>query len=289
MLMLLMQIIGTIATAVIVVYLLKKDWRTKNEAIRKEAVLVTRIIMAVTAVSILNLGISYWQSQIDINRLEKDKRDLAMANANLSSGNTGITNSKTGLAALHPKKPVSANNSESKKAPVFRFILLPNHTLAGTIINKDAKPVYNLSLKITNYDNLSGYGNRKVNYRTISTKNFVSNTIYSPTIASLHSGSVYYLKLPKFNKGAAWGRYVLYVSFNKKTYYEEAIYSYSRRKGLQQALRIIEYNNNSIIHKTAISSKEYQLKKVNWDGLFPLPINLPAKKPEQFSRITSRS
>ena len=68
MLMLLLQIIGAIATAFIALTLLKKDWRTKNEAIRKEAVLVTKIIIAVTVVSVVNLGISYFQSQIDINK-----------------------------------------------------------------------------------------------------------------------------------------------------------------------------------------------------------------------------
>ena len=84
MLTLLLQIIGAIATAVIAIILLKKDWRTKNEAIRKEAVLVTKIIFAVTIVSILNLAVTSFQSQYEISQLEKDKRQLQVTNANLS-------------------------------------------------------------------------------------------------------------------------------------------------------------------------------------------------------------
>ena len=112
MLMLLIQIIGAIGTAIIAIILLKKDWRTKNEAIRKEAVLVTRIVFAVTIVSILNLAVTSLQSQYEISQLQKDKKQLQVTNANLSFNISKI-------ATAQPTSDFSSKNdvSENKETP----------------------------------------------------------------------------------------------------------------------------------------------------------------------------
>ena len=121
MLMLLIQIIGAIGTAIIAIILLKKDWRTKNEAIRKESVLVTRIIFAVTIVSILNLAITSFQGQYEISKLEKDKRQLQVTNANLSFNISKIATAQptAGPSAESdiPKKRVLATNNEAQDHP----------------------------------------------------------------------------------------------------------------------------------------------------------------------------
>ena len=283
MLMLLIQIIGAIATAFIALTLLKKDWRTKNEAIRKEAVLVTKIIVAVTAVSVVNLGISYFQSQIDINKLEKDKKALEIANVNLSS-DISKGPLKLSASALPNKKkslkktvnsPYPANGS--KQVPFFRFIMLSNRTLAGAIVNKDNKPVHNLSVRITNYDGL-------LNCRTIerkanpnASKCFISNTGYTPVINKLNAKSTYYLKLPQFNTRGNKGRYVILLTFNNRNYYEQAVYSISRGDKLVQALRILAYEGNAMVSNTVVKNSDYEAKMINWNRGFPLPLTQPLK------------
>lgn len=285
MLILLIQVIGAILTAFISLLLLKKDTRTTTEAIRKEALLVNRIIIAVTAVSVLNLGISYYLSQTDKAQLVKDNKELKADNADLKFGLSKNTIAQSKLITYQKQSArqltLAATNLQhlingSKTVPRFHFIVLSNKSLFGTIVNKDRKPAYNLSVKITNYDNLlkckTGKG------RVFDLKCFVSNTIYNPMIASLGASSVYYLKLPKFNSKAAWGRYIITIAFNKKSYCEQAVYSISPKHGLSQALRIIEYEDNTIIHSTEIKNKDYRLKSVNWNKAFPLPLNLQLKK-----------
>jgi len=283
MLMLLIQIIGAIATAFIALTLLKKDWRTKNEAIRKEAVLVTKIIVAVTAVSVVNLGISYFQSQIDINKLEKDKKALEIANVNLSSDISKGAVKESGPVLSNKKRSLKSivNSSipanSSKQVPLFHFIMLSNGSLAGAIINKDNKPVYNLSIRITNYDDLLACrtGGKKTNLA--DSKCFISNTSYNPIINKLNAKSTYYLKLPKFNAGAKNGRYVILLTFNKKNYYQQAVYSIQRGHKLTQALRILAYDGNAMVSNIVVKNNDYELKAINWNRGFPLPLNQPSK------------
>jgi hypothetical protein len=284
MLILLIQVIGAILTAFISLLLLKKDTRTTTEAIRKEALLVNRIIIAVTAVSILNLGISYYISQIDKAQLIKDKKELKEDNTNLKFELSKNTVEQSKLITYQKQSArqltLAANNLQhlingSKTVPLFHLIVLSNKSLLGTIVNKDHKPAYNLSAKITNYDNLLKCKTRKAN--VFDLKCFVRNTIYNPMITSLGANSVYYLKLPKFNNKAIWGRYIITIVFNKKSYREEAVYSISK-KGLSQALRVTEYEDNIVIHTTEIKNKDYSLKNVNWNKAFPLPLNLQLKK-----------
>jgi hypothetical protein len=285
MLILLIQVIGAILTAFISLLLLKKDTRTTTEAIRKEALLVNRIIIAVTAVSILNLGISYYLSQNEKAQLVKDKKELKEDNADLmlqlSKNNTEQSKLITYQKQSARQLTLAANNLQhlingSKEVPLFHFIMLSNKTLLGTVLNKDYKPVYNLSVRITNYDNLLQCKTKKAG--VFDMKCFVTNTAYNPLITSLGAKNLYYLKLPKFNKKAQWGRYIITLTFNKKSYYEEAVYSNSQKHGLSQALRVIEYDDNAIIHKTIIKSNDYKLKYINWDKAFPLPLNLQLKK-----------
>ncbi len=284
MLILLIQVIGAILTAFISLLLLKKDTRTTTEAIRKEALLVNRIIIAVTAVSILNLGISYYISQIDKAQLIKDKKELKQDNTNLKFDLSKNTVEQSKLITYQKQSArqltLAANNLQhlingSKTVPLFHLIVLSNKFLLGTIVNKDHKPAYNLSVKITNYDNLLKCKTRKAN--VFDLKCFVRNTIYNPMITSLGANSVYYLKLPKFNNKATWGRYIITIVFNKKSYCQQAVYSISK-KGLSQALRVIEYEDNVVIHTTEIKNKDYSLKNVNWNKAFPLPLNLQLKK-----------
>jgi hypothetical protein len=283
MLMLLIQIIGAIATAFIALTLLKKDWRTKNEAIRKEAVLVTKIIIAVTAVSVVNLGISYFQSQIDINKLEKDKKALEIANVNLSSDISKGPVKQTAPALSIKKQslkrvingPYPVNGS--KQAPLFHFVMLSNRSLAGAIINKDNKPVYNLSVRITNYDGLLSCRTKEQKANLTASRCFISNTSYNPIINKLNAKSIYYLKLPQFNTRANNGRYVITLTFNKRNYYEQAVYSISRGQKLVQALRILAYEGNAMVSNTVVKNSDYELKAVNWNRGFPLPLSQPLK------------
>jgi len=335
MLMLLIQIIGAIGTAVIAIILLKKDWRTKNEAIRKEAVLVTKIIFAVTIVSILNLAVSSFQSQYDISKLEKDKRQLQVTNANLSfdisknaialsrpalpdqkevqkpqltvnkepqqPGPSAIKEPQKKLAAKEPlqkkltkkytlainkvaKRPlVPVSNikikpevDEARGIPFFHFVNTGNRSLAGVLIYRDNRPVYDLSVSITNYDNLMDC--KSSNDNAFDSKCFISNTFSSPTIVALNAQSNYFLKLPQFKRRADKGRYVILLKFNNKTYTEEAIYSFSGRGRLSQALRIKEYDDGVLVNTLVLKDGGYESRAVNWKRGFPLPLNEQSRK-----------
>lgn len=327
MLMLLIQIIGAVATAIIAIILLKKDWRTKNEAIRKESVLVTRIIFAVTIVSILNLAITSFQGQYEISKLEKDKRQLQVTNANLSFNiskiaaaqpNPGLsdmpaksetqkqveaTNDEaqdhlTIVSKIEPKKhkpetkkpekhsvPVNtaknnlANNNkknppvtivreptnEPDDVPLFHFIGTGGRVLSGVLVSKSARPIYNLSVKVTNYDDL------------VDCKCFVGNT-NSVTIGALNSQSTYLFKLPEFNRRSQSGRYLITLRFNDKLYYEEAMYTFTDRRNFSQALRIKQYEGSSLVHNTVMRGSSYQLRSMNWERGFPLSLDELARK-----------
>lgn len=285
MFILLIQVLAAVLTAFIALLLLKKDNRTTTEAIRKEAFLVKKIIIAVTIFSILNLGASFYIAQFDKEQLEKDKKDLKADNAQLRLQLSKNNIEQSQLVSYQKQSArqltLAANNLQhiingSKTAPLFRFILLSNKSLFGTIVNKDSKPVYNLSVRITNYDNLLKCKTKKAN--SLDMKCYVTNTIYNPMIPTLGAKSIYYLKLPKFNKKEKWGRYIVTLTFNKKSYYEEAVYNISQKRGLLQTVRLIEYDDNEIIHKTVFNNKDYQLKYIDWNKAFPLPLNLQLKK-----------
>ena len=329
MLILLLQIIGAIATAVIAIILLKKDWRTKNEAIRKEAVLVTKIIFAVTIVSILNLAVTSFQSQYEIAQLEKDKRQLQVTNANLSfniskiadaqpapsvavrrdtaiekeaqkqilATNDEVQNRPVAVKKVEPKKRIPATRKPEKRSepvnavknnlavnkrnmpvntirepsnepndvPLFRFVGTGGRVLSGVLVSRDAKPIYNLSVKITNYDDL------------MDCRCFVGNT-NSVTIGALNSQSTYLFKLPEFNRRSQSGRYLITLRYNDKLYYEEAMYVFTGRSNFSQALRIKQYEGSSLVHNTAMRGSSYQLRSINWDRQFPLSLDEEAKK-----------
>lgn len=324
MLMLLIQIIGAIGTAIIAIILLKKDWRTKNEAIRKESVLVTRIIFAVTIVSILNLAITSFQGQYEISKLEKDKRQLQVTNANLSFNISKIATAQPTAAPPAesdiPKKRVLATNNEAKDhpavisdipkkrvavtkksekrlesakkvknyiaanskkntpvntarelsnepddVPLFHFIGTGGRVLSGVLVSKSSRPIYNLSVKLTNYDDL------------MDCRCFVGNTS-SVTIGALNSQSTYLFKLPQFNRRAQIGRYLITLRYNDKLYYEEAIYSFNDRHNFSQALRIKQYEGSSLVNNTVMRGSSYQLKSINWNRGFPLSLDEQAKK-----------
>jgi heme/copper-type cytochrome/quinol oxidase subunit 2 len=329
MLMLLIQIIGAIGTAIIAIILLKKDWRTKNEAIRKEAVLVTKIIFAVTIVSILNLAVTSFQSQYEISRLEKDRRQLQVTNANLSFNISKIATAQPGtdvsaksdisekkeeqkpvlianddvqdhltvVSKIEPKKhitvtkkaekhsesvktvknDISANkrnppvntvrepSNEPDDVPLFHFIGTGGRILSGVLVSKSIRPIYNLSVKVTNYDDL------------MDCKCFVGNT-NSVTIGALNSQSTYLFKLPEFNRRSQSGRYLITIRFNDKLYYEEAMYTFTDRRKFSQALRIKQYEGSSLVHNTVMRGSSYQLKSINWDRGFPLSLDEQAKK-----------
>lgn len=330
MLMLLIQIIGAVAIAIIAIILLKKDWRTKNEAIRKEAVLVTRIIFAVTIVSILNLAVTFFQSQYEIGKLEKDKRQLQVTNANLSFNISKIATAqptsdlsakgdvtrqnqapkhvlatndesqdhlavvskivpkkheaitkkterrsapvntvKNDIAANNKKKPsvsiVREPSNEPDDVPLFHFIGTGGRVLSGVLVSKSARPIYNLSVKVTNYDDL------------MDCKCFVGNTT-SATIGALNSQSTFLFKLPEFNRRAQSGRYLITILYNDKLYYEEAMYNFTDRRSFTQALRIKQYEGSSLVHNTVMRGPRYQLKSINWDRGFPLSLDEQAKK-----------
>ncbi len=330
MLMLLIQIIGAIGTAIIAIILLKKDWRTKNEAIKKEAVLVTKIIFAVTIVSILNLAVTFFQSQNEISKLEKDKRQLQVTNANLSFNISKIVTARPApdIAAekdvpdkKEPQKQVLASNDETQDhlmlvskiepkkhtsvikkpemrsepvktvknniavnnkkttpvniagessnepddVPLFHFIGTGGRILSGVLVSKSARPIYNLSVKVSNYDDL------------MDCNCFVGNTS-SVTIGALNSQSTYLFKLPEFNRRAQTGRYLVTLRYNDKLYYEEAMYTFTDRRDFSQALRIKQYEGSSLVHNTIMRGSSYQLKSINWDRSFPLSLDEQAKK-----------
>ena len=329
MLMLLIQIIGAIGTAIIAIILLKKDWRTKNEAIRKEAVLVTKIIFAVTIVSILNLAVTSFQSQYEISQLEKDKKQLQVTNANLSFNISKIATAQpasdlsaqrdipvnrdtqkqvlatndesqdhlTVVSKIEPKKqspvikkpekhstPVNtvknniANNkktppvtivrepsNEPDDVPLFHFIGTGGRVLSGVLVSKNSRPIYNLSVKVTNYDDL------------MECNCFVGNT-NSVTIGALNSQSTFLFKLPEFNRRSQNGRYLITLRFNDKLYYEEAMYAFTDRHNFSQALRIKQYEGSSLVHNTIMRGSSYQSGSVNWDRVFPLSLDELARK-----------
>lgn len=331
MLMLLIQIIGAIATAIIAIILLKKDWRTKNEAIRKEAVLVTKIIFAVTVVSILNLVVTSFQGQYEISQLEKDKKQLQVTNANLSFNISKIATAQpvpnisaardlpvkkdapeqvvkpndeaqdhlTVVSRIEPKKHMSATIKKTEKhsapantasnnialknkkptpvsivripsnepddVPLFHFIGTGGRILSGVLVSKSDRPIYNLSVKVTNYDDL------------MDCNCFVGNT-NSVTIGALNSQSTYLFKLPEFNRRAQSGRYLITLRYNDKLYYEEAVYTFSDRRSFSQALRIKQYEGSSLVHTTVMRGSNYQSRLINWDRIFPLSLDEQAKK-----------
>jgi len=329
MLMLLIQIIGAIATAIIAIILLKKDWRTKNEAIRKEAVLVTKIIFAVTIVSILNLVVTSFQGQYEISQLEKDKKQLQVTNANLSFNISKIATAQPTASAPAaqdipankeaPKQVVTANDNaqnhgavisdiepekirlvatkktkkhrepvktvtlvankqkttpvrvvkepsnEPDDVPLFHFIGTGGRVLSGVLVSKSDRPIYNLSVKVTNYDDL------------MDCKCFVGNT-NSVTIGALNSQSTYLFKLPEFNRRSQSGRYLITLRYNDKLYYEEAIYNFDDRRKFTQALRIKQYEGSSLVHNTVMRGSGYQFRLANWDRFFPLSLDEQAKK-----------
>ena len=331
MLMLLIQIIGAIATAIIAIILLKKDWRTKNEAIRKEAVLVTRIIFAVTIVSILNLAITSFQGQYEISQLEKDKKQLQVTNANLSfniskiataqpvpdisaardipvkkeaqkqvvAANDNVKDHAAVISDIEPEKirlvatkktekhrepiksvkntiaassrkpaPVDVvrePSNEPDDVPLFHFISTGGRVLSGVLVSNSPRTIYNLSVKVTNYDDL------------IDCKCFVGNT-NSATIGALNNQSTFLFKLPEFNRRAQSGRYLITIRYNDKLYYEEAIYNFDDSRKFTQALRIKQYEGSSLVHNTVMRGSRYQLKSINWDRGFPLSLDEQAKK-----------
>ena len=285
MLTLLIQVIGAILTAFIALLLLKKDPRTATEAIKKEASLVKNIVIAVTVVSVINLSISHYIAQSERAQLENDRKALKADNADLRS-QISRSNLEQAKLITYQKQSArqltqAANNlqhliSSSNQVPLFYFMLLRSKTLIGTIVNKDNKPVYNLSIRITNYDNLLRCKTEKKG--VIDMKCFVTNTSYNPLIATLTAESTYYLKLPKVNNKAKTGRFIINLTINKRSYYEQAVYSISKKNVLSQAIRLIEYNDNTIIHKTVINNKDYRLNYVNWTKAFPLPLNPQLKK-----------
>jgi hypothetical protein len=310
MLMLLIQIIGTIATAIIAIILLQKDWRTKNEATRKETALVTKVIYAVTFVSILNLAIAYFQSQSDISKLEKDKRQLQITNANLSfdvSKNTSVPsdhnisykkepdgrpmtmnedlqNSSMAVSKVEPENHTTPNKKPGKRAvqvnqvktipvnkirslwddsdevPLFHFVGTGRRMLSGVLINKENKPIYNLPIKVVNYDEMR------------DCRCFTGNT-NSATIGILNTQSTYFLKLPQFKRRAQSGKYLITLRFKNRVYYEEAMYIYTGHRRFSQALRVKQYDGSLLIHNTIIRGPGYQLKNVNWDRSFPLSLD----------------
>ncbi|HEY9001689.1 MAG TPA: hypothetical protein VIM89_10080 [Mucilaginibacter sp.] len=327
--MLLIQIIGAIGTAIIAIILLKKDWRTKNEAIRKEAVLVTRIIFAVTVVSVLNLAVTSIQSQYEINQLEKDKKQLQVTNANLSFNISKIATAQptsdvtvrrdipikkevqkqveatsdesqdhlTVVSKIEPKKhdavtkkaekrsipvkfvknnitidkratPVTVSREPSNEpddVPLFHFIGTGGRVLSGVLVSNSPRTIYNLSVKVTNYDDL------------MDCKCFVGNT-NSATIGALNNQSTFLFKLPEFNRRAQSGRYLITIRYNDKLYYEEAMYNFTDRRNFTQALRIKQYEGSSLVHNTVMRGSRYQLKSINWDRGFPLSLDEQAKK-----------
>jgi len=329
MLMLLIQIIGAIGTAIIAIILLKKDWRTKNEAIRKEAVLVTKIIFAVTVVSILNLVVTSIQGQYEITQLEKDKKQLQVTNANLSFNISKIATAQptadqpirknTPENKEAPKQVVTANDDEqdhiavvtkiepkkslpeikraekrsiparfaknnitaNKKAtpvsvvreptnepddvPLFHFIGTGGRVLSGVLVSNSPRTIYNLSVKVTNYDDL------------LDCKCFVGNT-NGVTIGALNNQSTFLFKLPEFSRRAQSGRYLITIRYNDKLYYEEAIYNFVDNRKFTQALRIKQYEGSSLVHNTIMRGSRYQLKSINWDRGFPLSLDEQAKK-----------
>jgi hypothetical protein len=329
MLMLLIQIIGAIGTAIIAIILLKKDWRTKNEAIRKEAVLVTKIIFAVTVVSILNLAVTSFQSQYEISQLEKDKKQLQVTNANLSFNISKIATAQPTadqpiknnvsekreaakqvvtandveqdhiavVTKIEPKKrlpemkkaekrsipvkfaknnitankkttPVSVvrePTNEPDDVPLFHFIGTGGRVLSGVLVSNSPRTIYNLSVKVTNYDDL------------LDCKCFVGNT-NSVTIGALNNQSTFLFKLPQFNRRTQSGRYLITIRYNDKLYYEEAIYNFTDNRKFTQALRIKQYEGASLVHNTVMRGSRYQLKSINWDRGFPLSLDEQAKK-----------
>jgi len=331
MLMLLIQIIGAIGTAIIAIILLKKDWRTKNEAIRKEAVLVTKIIFAVTIVSILNLVVTSFQDQYEISQLQKDKKQLQVTNANLSfniskiataqptsnapdvrdipvkkeapkqvvTANDNVQDHAAVISDIEPtkrrlvatqriekhpehvksvkniiaanhKKPtpvsiVKERSNEPYDVPLFHFIGTGGRVLSGVLVSKSDKPIYNLSVKVTNYDDL------------MDCRCFVGNT-NSVTIGALNSQSTYLFKLPEFNRRSQSGRYLITLRYNDKLYYEEAIYTFTDRRNFSQALRIKQYEGSSLVHNTVMRGSSYQLRSINWERGFPLSLDEEAKK-----------
>ncbi len=287
MLTLLIQVIGAILTAFIALLLLKKDPRTVTEAIRKEAALVKNVIIAVTLVSIINLSVSYYLARSEESVLEKDTRALKTDNQDLRS-QLSRSNFEQEKLIVYQKQSArqltqAANNlqqviNSSSQAPLFHFMLVHNKTLIGTVVNKDDKPLYNLSVRITNYDNLLGCRGNKAAPSRVDPKCYVTNTLYNPMIATLDGRSTYYLKLPKLNARAKTGRFIISLTVNKRTYYEQAVYSVSKKNVLSQALRLIEYNDNAIIHKAVITSRDYRLNYINWTKAFPLPLNPQIKK-----------
>ncbi|HTK18656.1 MAG TPA: hypothetical protein VL442_04065 [Mucilaginibacter sp.] len=329
--MLLIQIIGAIATAVIAIILLKKDWRTKNEAIRKEAVLVTKIIFAVTIVSILNLAVTSFQGQYEISQLEKDKKQLQVTNANLSfniskiataqptasapaardipvkkeaptqvaTANDNAQNHGAVISDIEPEKmrlvaakktkkhhepfktvkntlvankqkptPVSVvkePSNEPDDVPLFHFIGTGGRVLSGVLVSNSPRTIYNLSVKVTNYDDL------------LDCKCFVGNT-NGVTIGALNNQSTFLFKLPEFNRRTQSGRYLITIRYNDKLYYEEAIYNFEDNRKFTQALRIKQYEGSSLVHNTVMRGSGYQFRLANWDRFFPLSLDEQAKK-----------
>jgi len=283
------QVLVTITAASVSLIAIKKDLRSKTIALQNEARTTKYIIYVLATVSLINIFVSSYQSHIDKSDLNRNIDSLKVENNKLRRDlgnklvqqidrtitNQNVSTDKLIAAANNLKETVNG----SLKVPLFYFVTIGDTILTGTIYNPDSKPVYNLSFKIINYDNVLDCN--KVNllgYPYFDLNCFTNNSVQLPPIISLNSLGRQYINLPKFNSKIKTGRFFIYVTLRNKPYVEEAIYSISKNGDMAQALRIIELKNDKLSSSLIIRDSFYQLKNVNWNKEFPLPLIFRLRK-----------
>lgn len=292
------QILTTILTTIISLIALKKDERSRTEALKREVSFIKPILFIIAGISILNTGVSYYTAKNDkhisdsanvalnknldtsrayILKISKQNTDLREAlSYSLISQSKLITTSQqksaTELNAAAQKLRIILNGSS--KPPLFSFVGEEEDHLLGLIQNLDSLPVYGFSARIINMKSLElcaiqrTKGSKKL---SITAECFNGTNVWIDKPTELQSGSQLAEQLPK-KKITGSGRYLVKINIKNKSFYEEAIYKFINGK-IQQSTKIIKLNmvEHGIVKSwiAQIVPGSTLLKGVDWQKEFP--------------------
>ena len=295
---LIIQILTTILTTIISLIALRKDERSRTEALKKEVSFIKPILFIVAGISILNTGVSYYTAKqnkhvtdsvnvalnnnLDTSRsyilkISKQNTDLRKALTDNSLAQSRLiiaSQQKSANQLANAASNLSSSINGIDQPPIFSFILNSQFKPIGILRNIYSEPIFNFTCTVSNFLNIQECPIMfviKNKSNMISQNCYILNTTYlglSPVMAISASRGV---DLPNYNS-VEKGKYLVIINLKNKTFAEEAIYEF--RKGVfWQSTRIVELTNDlkSIIKKTVYNSEFgiNQLKKVSWDEEFP--------------------
>jgi len=280
------QIITSVLAGTISFVALNKDLRAKTQALNREARLIRAIVIILTFLSIVNIVISSYSSDQERQTLKHSIDELASQNTILrrTIDSNSIQQSKliTESQRESAKELIDAadelkgliNGTDS--VPIFRFIRLSATTFTGSVFNYSSRPAYKLLAHIANYDKLLGckFGHDIQRKLMVDSKciDSVSNELPELPYLNVAANATINLPLPRPLLEGDECRYVFYLTFNGKTYEEQAICKIVNNKILQ-ADRIFETQNNKVLRKW-VATYEDPLKIKDWDKEFPLPLGI---------------